>query len=242
MGLNAHASAFAPPTASDGLTPVIGPTREALKAALKERGVAGFRADQIWKWVYQRGVTDFAEMSNLAKDLRAQMAADERRNQSRRYRLRDQKEDDDESSLESEEDEENVASANLVDGNERTLCGVWTKPSRKRSQVLVYAGQTSWALGGHFHELNLRVDIVERKAKNLLMNAITGNERILTSALFPLGMFAGTSCRSIFKIREYHCDHSCLFNTQELVIGATVIELTRTRTQVRATNVEDGFE
>jgi hypothetical protein len=37
-----------------------------------------------------------------------QMAADERRNQSRRYRLRDQKEDDDESSLESEEDEENV--------------------------------------------------------------------------------------------------------------------------------------
>ena len=76
MGLNAHASAFAPPTASDGLTPVIGPTREALKAALKERGVAGFRADQIWKWVYQRGVTDFAEMSNLAKDLRAQMAAE----------------------------------------------------------------------------------------------------------------------------------------------------------------------
>ena len=91
-----------------------------------------------------------------------------------------------------EEDEENVASANLVDGNERTLCGVWTKPSRKRSQVLVYAGQTSWALGGHFHEMSLRVDIVERKAKNLLMNAITGNERILASALFPLGMFSGT--------------------------------------------------
>ena len=76
MGLNAHASAFAPPTASDGLTPVIGPTREALKAALKERGVAGFRADQIWKWVYQRGATDFADMSNLAKDLRTQMAAE----------------------------------------------------------------------------------------------------------------------------------------------------------------------
>jgi hypothetical protein len=126
-------------------------------------------------------------------------------------------------------DESISASANLVDGNERTLCGVWTKKSTKRSQVLVFAGQASWTLGGHFHGMNLRVDIVERKAKNIL-NAITGifslslsfflsfsrrykrthvslfltfflvtlhtyilgTERILASALFPLGMFAGT--------------------------------------------------
>ena len=83
-----------------------------------------------------------------------------------------------------EEDKGDIANANLVDGNERTLCGVWSKPSKKRPQVLVFAGQTSWALGGHFHDMSLRVDIVERKAKNLLMNAITGKRFFFSLSLF----------------------------------------------------------
>lgn len=74
MGANAHAEAFAAPKdGADGLRPLIGPTRDELRAEMKSLGIQGFRADQIWKWVYQRGVTDFSEMSNLAKDLRAQL-------------------------------------------------------------------------------------------------------------------------------------------------------------------------
>ncbi|MBV6631684.1 MAG: 23S rRNA (adenine(2503)-C(2))-methyltransferase RlmN [Alphaproteobacteria bacterium] len=74
MGADAHAEAFAAPAAgADGLRPLIGPSRDELRAEMKALGIQGFRADQIWKWVYQRGVTDFADMSNLAKDLRAKL-------------------------------------------------------------------------------------------------------------------------------------------------------------------------
>ncbi|MEM6903861.1 MAG: 23S rRNA (adenine(2503)-C(2))-methyltransferase RlmN [Pseudomonadota bacterium] len=74
MGADAHAEAFAAPTNGvDGLRPLIGTSREALRAEMKALGIQGFRADQIWKWVYQRGVTEFADMSNLAKDLRARL-------------------------------------------------------------------------------------------------------------------------------------------------------------------------
>ncbi|MEO0392486.1 MAG: 23S rRNA (adenine(2503)-C(2))-methyltransferase RlmN [Pseudomonadota bacterium] len=74
MGREAHAAAFAPPKPEDGLTHLVGPSRSALKDLFKDRGIAGFRADQIWKWIYQKGVTDFSEMSNLGKDLRHQLA------------------------------------------------------------------------------------------------------------------------------------------------------------------------
>ena len=74
MGRQAHASAFAPPKPQNGLTHLVGPSRAALKEQFKAHGIQGFRADQVWKWVYQRGATDFAEMDNLAKPLRAQLA------------------------------------------------------------------------------------------------------------------------------------------------------------------------
>jgi len=38
-------------------------------------GKEKFRAGQILRWVYQRGVTDFSEMTDLAKDLRADLQA-----------------------------------------------------------------------------------------------------------------------------------------------------------------------
>ena len=34
---------------------------------LTAQGEKAFRAKQIWQWIWQRGVTDFAEMSNLSK-------------------------------------------------------------------------------------------------------------------------------------------------------------------------------
>ncbi|GIX13380.1 MAG: dual-specificity RNA methyltransferase RlmN [Paracoccaceae bacterium] len=57
---------------------LIGMPRDALARALAGAGVpAGqlrMRAGQIWHWLYVRGAGDFAEMTNLAKPLRARLA------------------------------------------------------------------------------------------------------------------------------------------------------------------------
>lgn len=44
-----------------------------LEAFLKKYGKEKFRAQQIFKWVYESRVTDFEQMSNLSKDLRAEL-------------------------------------------------------------------------------------------------------------------------------------------------------------------------
>src|SRR5579863_10069644 len=56
-----------------------GMTRAQLSAALVEAGVATprearMRTGQVWGWIHGRGVTDFAAMSNIAKEARAAMA------------------------------------------------------------------------------------------------------------------------------------------------------------------------
>jgi 23S rRNA (adenine2503-C2)-methyltransferase len=59
-------------------TNLIGLPFEGLKAALIEADVAEkatpMRARQLWNWIYVHGARDFASMTNLAKDFRAQMA------------------------------------------------------------------------------------------------------------------------------------------------------------------------
>jgi 23S rRNA (adenine2503-C2)-methyltransferase len=55
-----------------------GLTRAQLQAALVESGVvepakARMRTSQIWRWVHHFGVTDFAGMTDIAKDARARM-------------------------------------------------------------------------------------------------------------------------------------------------------------------------
>ena len=58
---------------------LIGLDPATLAAALVEAGVpeksARMRARQLWNWTYVHGARDFAAMSNLAKDFRAEMAA-----------------------------------------------------------------------------------------------------------------------------------------------------------------------
>ena len=58
---------------------LIGLTRPGLKAALIDAGVpekqVGMRTGQLWQWLYQRGVTDFGQMTNLSKSFRADLEA-----------------------------------------------------------------------------------------------------------------------------------------------------------------------
>ena len=57
---------------------LVGQTREQLRATLIELGTAEkqakMRVGQIWQWIYQWGKRDFADMTNLSKALRADLA------------------------------------------------------------------------------------------------------------------------------------------------------------------------
>src|ERR1700749_3327813 len=53
---------------------LVGLSRDELTAELATHGAAPFRARQLWHWIYHRGVSDFALMTTLAKDFRAQLS------------------------------------------------------------------------------------------------------------------------------------------------------------------------
>ncbi|HFC05612.1 MAG TPA: 23S rRNA (adenine(2503)-C(2))-methyltransferase RlmN [Rhizobiales bacterium] len=57
---------------------LIGLTREGLRDVLELAGVPEkqrrMRASQIWAWIYFRGTTDFAEMTNIGKELRQRLS------------------------------------------------------------------------------------------------------------------------------------------------------------------------
>ncbi|MCA3443562.1 MAG: 23S rRNA (adenine(2503)-C(2))-methyltransferase RlmN [Rhodobacter sp.] len=57
---------------------LIGLTRDQVHAALLAAGTpegqVRMRAGQVWQWLYNWGVRDFAQMTNLAKDFRARLA------------------------------------------------------------------------------------------------------------------------------------------------------------------------
>ena len=62
----------------DGPINLVGLSRDAMRELLIEHGTkekqAKMRVGQIWQWIYQWGVRDFAEMTNLSKDFRAELA------------------------------------------------------------------------------------------------------------------------------------------------------------------------
>ncbi|MGR3621117.1 23S rRNA (adenine(2503)-C(2))-methyltransferase RlmN [Pseudophaeobacter sp.] len=64
--------------AEGGKTNLVGMTRDQMRQALIDIGTpekqAKMRVGQIWQWIYQWGKRDFAEMTNLSKALRAQLA------------------------------------------------------------------------------------------------------------------------------------------------------------------------
>jgi len=69
----------APAARADGRTELVGMSREQIRAALEAAGLdakpAKLRAKQIWHWIYHRGVSDFAIMSDIAKAQREWLAA-----------------------------------------------------------------------------------------------------------------------------------------------------------------------
>lgn len=50
-------------------------TRDGLRAFFNEMGEKPFRAEQVMKWIYQQGVADFEQMTNLNKVLRNKLQA-----------------------------------------------------------------------------------------------------------------------------------------------------------------------
>ena len=65
--------------ASAGPVNLSGLTRAGLRQALVDAGVcpaekAKMRASQIWGWIHHQGVTDFALMSNVARDMQVKLA------------------------------------------------------------------------------------------------------------------------------------------------------------------------
>ena len=48
-------------------------TLEDLKEELKNIGEKPFRAEQIFKWIYEEKVKDFDEMTNISLDLRKKL-------------------------------------------------------------------------------------------------------------------------------------------------------------------------
>ena len=63
---------------SEGLINLVGLTRDELHDTLIEAGTpekqAKMRVGQIWQWIYEKGVREFDEMTNLAKSYRAMLA------------------------------------------------------------------------------------------------------------------------------------------------------------------------
>ena len=74
MSTAQHAELFAPPARTDSRKNLIGLDRAELADELKSIGQPAFRARQLWHWIYFRGLTDFAAMTTLSKDFRAELA------------------------------------------------------------------------------------------------------------------------------------------------------------------------
>ena len=66
---------FAPSmVAAGGRTNLIGMGRAEMAAVFAELGQPRFRADQVFRWIYARGVGDFDAMTNVSKALRVRLA------------------------------------------------------------------------------------------------------------------------------------------------------------------------
>ena len=63
-----------PALAGTAAPSLVGLTRAELAEVVKGLGEPAFRIKQLWHWIYFRGATDFAAMTNISKDVRARLA------------------------------------------------------------------------------------------------------------------------------------------------------------------------
>lgn len=63
-----------PPLSADGRVDIKSLDRQGLEAWMAESGEKPFRALQLYKWLWQRGVSDFEAMTNVSRDARAALA------------------------------------------------------------------------------------------------------------------------------------------------------------------------
>ena len=54
---------------------LLGLSRAKLNTLFNELGEKSFRADQVMKWIHQRGVTDIDAMTDISKSLRETLKA-----------------------------------------------------------------------------------------------------------------------------------------------------------------------
>ena len=92
-----------------------------LEALLAERGHPPFRARQIFRWIWKRGVTDISSMTDLSKPLRGQLAEDFAVRTPRTLR-RDVSEDGTQKFVLSLEDDKQIESVFIPDTPSQTFC------------------------------------------------------------------------------------------------------------------------
>jgi len=59
---------------TNSLKDLVGLTLEEVRTDLKTLGIDGYRAQQVWHWIYFKRVRDFEEMTNLPKAIRQQLS------------------------------------------------------------------------------------------------------------------------------------------------------------------------
>ena len=64
--------------APDSRTNLVGFSLAGLEALFEKKGQARFRGRQLFKWIYQRGVSDFSDMTDLSEGLRDELSRDYR--------------------------------------------------------------------------------------------------------------------------------------------------------------------
>ena len=75
MGIANHSKSFAPEAVdAQGRRNLIGLDAAEMTEALTALGLEKFRTKQVWSWIYFHGVTDFANMTTLAKPVRDKLA------------------------------------------------------------------------------------------------------------------------------------------------------------------------
>ena len=73
--LASNPSALQSPTIENGEPlSLIGLDRVDLARVIEPLGVKPFRAQQIFRWIYNHGVSDFSEMTNISKNIQAELA------------------------------------------------------------------------------------------------------------------------------------------------------------------------